>query len=92
MVYEGDVGIDGVLGMVVLVMIDFLDVVGLFCGVLFFFGNIIDIIDGIMVICVDNGMLVVMLYVVLVGVIGNEILVEFEVRIDIKVKVEVICL
>jgi 4-oxalomesaconate tautomerase len=59
--YEGDTRIDGVPGRAAAIRIDFLDVTGSSCGALLPTGNAVDLVDGIEVSCVDNGMPVVIL-------------------------------
>jgi 4-oxalomesaconate tautomerase len=58
--YEGDARIDGVPGTASPVMTNFPDLAGSTCGALLPTGNIIDVIDGVPVTCIDNGMPVVM--------------------------------
>jgi 4-oxalomesaconate tautomerase len=59
--YEGEARIDGVPGTAAAIPIDFLDVAGSSCGSLFPTGHVIDVVDGIEVTCIDNGMPVVVL-------------------------------
>lgn len=59
--YEGPASIDGVPGTSAPVTIDFLDIAGSSCGALFPSGNSQDIIAGVPVTCIDNGMPVVLL-------------------------------
>lgn len=82
--YQGEVCIDGVFGSVVSVLIDFFDIVGFSCGVLLFSGNIVDVVEGVEIICIDNGMLVVLFKVSDFGLMGNELSMELEVNVDFK--------
>lgn len=59
--YEGDARIDGVPGTASPVLTNFPDLAGSTCGALLPTGNIVDVIDGVSVTCIDNGMPVVML-------------------------------
>lgn len=70
--YEGDMRIDGVPGSAAPVTIDFLDVAGSSCGALLPTGSPADLIDGLLVSCVDNGMPVVLLRASDVGKRGDE--------------------
>ena len=58
--YEGEARIDGVPGTASPVMTNFPDLAGSTCGALLPTGNIVDVIDGVPVTCIDNGMPVVM--------------------------------
>ena len=70
--YDGSVKIDGVPGTSAPVMIDFADVAGSNCGELLPTGNAVDMIEGIGVSCVDNGMPVVLIRAEDVGKSGYE--------------------
>ena len=60
-VYEGSTIIDGVLGSAAAVSCLYADLEGSACGALLPTGNVTDIIDGITITCIDNGMPVVVL-------------------------------
>ena len=70
--YEGDVHIDGVPGTHAPINIEFLDVAGSTCGSLLPTGNVVDVIEGIRVTCIDNGMPVVCVAAEEVGLSGYE--------------------
>lgn len=70
--YEGDSTIDGVPGTAAAIPIDFLDVAGSSCGSLFPTGAVADLIEGIEVTCIDNGMPVVILKAADFGKEGTE--------------------
>lgn len=70
--YEGDARIDGVPGTAAAIPIDFLDVAGSSCGTLLPTGNVVDMVDGVEVTCIDNGMPVVLLRASDLGVTGTE--------------------
>jgi 4-oxalomesaconate tautomerase len=54
--YSGNAKVDGVPGTAAPVICNYLETVGATCGALLPTGNITDIIDGIEVTCIDNGM------------------------------------
>jgi 4-oxalomesaconate tautomerase len=70
--YDGATHIDGVPGTHAPVAIEFLDIAGSSCGALLPTGNAVDVIEGIRVTCVDNGMPVVCLKAEEVGLSGYE--------------------
>ncbi len=59
--YQGDAQIDGVPGTAAPILLDFLDVAGSSCGALLPTGQVIDLVDGVEITCIDNGMPVVIL-------------------------------
>ncbi len=70
--YDGETHIDGVPGTHAPIAIEFLDVAGSTCGALLPTGHAIDVIEGIRVTCIDNGMPVVCLKAEEVGLSGYE--------------------
>jgi 4-oxalomesaconate tautomerase len=70
--YEGDAHIDGVPGTHAPINIEFLDVAGSTCGSLLPTGNVVEVIEGIRVTCIDNGMPVVCIAAEEVGLSGYE--------------------
>ena len=70
--YDGTARIDGVPGTAAPVLLDFLDVAGSSCGALLPTGNIVDILEGVEVTCIDNGMPVVILRAADFGKTGQE--------------------
>lgn len=70
--YEGDARIDGVPGTASAIWLEFLDVAGSSCGSLLPTGTVTDVIDGIEVTCIDNGMPVVILNAADFGLTGRE--------------------
>jgi 4-oxalomesaconate tautomerase len=66
------VAIDGVPGTAAPVQLDFRDVAGGSCGSLLPTGNDVDVIDGIEVTLIDNGMPVVVLRGADLGIVGSE--------------------
>jgi 4-oxalomesaconate tautomerase len=70
--YEGDARIDGVPGTSAPVTINFLDTAGSVCAGLLPTGKVRDVIDGVTVTCIDNGMPLVLLRAADVGRTGYE--------------------
>src|SRR3546814_14822341 len=70
--YEGDARIDGVPGTAAPIPISFLDAEGSVCGALLPTGNAVDVVDGIPLTCIDNGMPVVVLSASSLGKTGYE--------------------
>jgi 4-oxalomesaconate tautomerase len=70
--YQGDATVDGVPGTAAPIICNYLDVAGSVCGSLLPTGNPIDIVDGIEVTCIDNGMPVVVLRACDFGITGSE--------------------
>jgi 4-oxalomesaconate tautomerase len=88
--YEGAARIDGVPGTHAPIPIDFLDIAGSSCGALLPTGNVVDVVDGVRVTCVDNGMPVVCVAASELGVSGRESPAELEADESLKAKVEAI--
>jgi 4-oxalomesaconate tautomerase len=86
--YDGDARIDGAPGTSAPVMIDFLDTAGSACGTLLPTGNVVDVVDGVRITCIDNGMPVVILKAVDVGASGYETRDELNAATDIKKRIE----
>lgn len=88
--YEGEACIDGVPGTAAPVMLDFLDVAGASCGALLPTGNAKDIVEGIEVTCIDNGMPIVVLRAADFGLRGDEAPEVLEADAQLKARVEAI--
>ncbi len=86
--YEGEARIDGVPGTAAAISLEFLDVSGSSCGSLLPTGSVVDIVDGIEVTCIDNGMPVVILRAVDLGVTGDETPEQLEANAGLKARVE----
>lgn len=86
--YQGDAKIDGVPGTAAPILLDFLDVAGSSCGALLPTGNNVDLIDGIEVSCIDNGMPVVILNASDFGLSGYEDPEVLEQNAELKQKIE----
>jgi 4-oxalomesaconate tautomerase len=70
--YAGDTAISGVPGTAAAVVLDFAGTEGSACGALLPTGRVRDLIDGVEVTCVDNGMPVVVARAADLGVTGDE--------------------
>jgi 4-oxalomesaconate tautomerase len=70
--YDGDTHIDGVPGTAAPIPVEFLDIAGSSCGSLLPTGNVVDVVEGVRVTCIDNGMPVVLLHAADVGLSGYE--------------------
>ena len=88
--YDGSARIDGVPGTAAPIPIDFLDVAGSSCGALLPTGNARDVVEGVEVTCVDNGMPVVVMRASDFGKTGYESPEELEADTPLKARVEAI--
>ncbi|MCA0873297.1 4-oxalomesaconate tautomerase [Seohaeicola saemankumensis] len=70
--YRGDASIDGVPGQAAAVPIEFRDTAGSSCGALLPTGNVVDVVGGIEVTMIDNGMPCVVLRAADMGISGLE--------------------
>ena len=86
--YDGNARIDGVPGQHAPVPIEFLDVAGSSCGALLPTGHAADVIDGLRVTCIDNGMPVVCVRAADLGVEGHEDPLELEANAALVERVE----
>jgi 4-oxalomesaconate tautomerase len=76
--YDGDTSIAGVPGTAAAVVLDFTGTEGSATGALLPTGNVTDVIDGITVTCIDNGMPVVVVPAAELGCTGYETVAELE--------------
>jgi len=88
--YQGGARIDGVPGTAAPIPIDFLDVAGSSCGALLPTGNAIDVVDGVELTCIDNGMPVVVMRARDFGKTGYETPEALEADAALKAKIEAI--
>jgi 4-oxalomesaconate tautomerase len=88
--YEGATHIDGVPGTAAAIVIDFLDIAGSSCGALLPTGQVVDVVDGVEVTCIDNGMPVVILRAADFGKTGEESPAALEADATLKARVEAI--
>jgi len=86
--YQGDARIDGVPGTHAPININFEDVAGSSCGSLLPTGNAVDVVNGVEVTMVDNGMPVVCLNASDFGITGYETPAELEANDELKKRVE----
>ncbi len=86
--YTGDTTIDGVPGTAAAVRIDFEDIAGGSCGALLPTGNTVDVIDGVEVTLVDNGMPVVVMRASDLGITGTESPTELEADEGLRARLE----
>jgi len=86
--YEGEARIDGVPGSSRPITINFLNTAGSVCSGLLPTGNVRDIIDGISVTCIDNGMPLVMFKASDVGCTGYETAAELNADSELKARIE----
>jgi 4-oxalomesaconate tautomerase len=86
--YEGSAAIDGVPGTHAPIMIEFLDVAGSSCGALFPTGNFTDVVNGLKVTMVDNGMPVVMIDARDLALQGDESIEVLEADTELKQRIE----
>jgi 4-oxalomesaconate tautomerase len=86
--YEGDAHIDGAPGCSAPITINFLDTAGSVCSGLLPTGQVRDVIDGVAVTCIDNGMPLVIFRADEVGRTGYESVAELNADGDLKARVE----
>lgn len=88
--YEGDQAIDGVPGTAAAIPLQFRDTAGSTCGALLPTGNVRDVIDGMAVTCIDNGMPLVLLRAEDLGITGYETREQLDGNTALKQRVEAI--
>jgi 4-oxalomesaconate tautomerase len=86
--YEGDARIDGAPGSAAPITINFLDTAGSVCAGLLPTGQVRDVIDGVNVTCIDNGMPLVIFRAAEVGCTGYESVAELNADIELKARIE----
>ena len=87
-VYAGDITIAGVPGTGSPIRVDFADTAGSSCGALLPTGHVTDVIDGVRVTLIDNGMPVVVINAADVGATGYEEPAELEANNDVRSRIE----
>jgi 4-oxalomesaconate tautomerase len=85
---EGAARIDGVPGTAAPIRIAFLDTAGSVCGALLPTGNAVDIVDGVPVTLIDNGMPVIVLRADAVGRSGHESHADLDKDVELKARLE----
>jgi len=88
--YDGAARIDGVPGTHAPIPIEFADVAGSSCGALLPTGHVTDVIEGMKVTCIDNGMPVVCLAAADLGLSGQESPAELEGNAEVTRRVEAV--
>lgn len=88
--YKGDASIDGVPATSAPIAITFKDTAGSSCGSLLPTGNVKDIIEGIEVTCIDNGMPTIVMRACDLGISGLESREELEANQKLRTKLEAI--
>jgi 4-oxalomesaconate tautomerase len=86
--YAGNAKVDGVPSTAAPIICNYLETQGATCGALLPTGNAIDIVEGIEITCIDNGMPQVMLRAKDLGITGYETPQELDNNTDLKAKVE----
>jgi 4-oxalomesaconate tautomerase len=86
--YEGNARIDGVPGRSAPITINFLDTAGSVCSGLLPTGHVRDLIDGVELTCIDNGMPLVMFRAGDVGRTGYESVAELNADNELKARIE----
>ena len=86
--YVGDAHLDGVPGTASPIPVVFKDTAGSSCGALLPTGKVVDVIDGVEVTCIDNGMPVVILRAADVGITGDETRDALDANAALKAKLE----
>ena len=86
--YTGDAKIDGVPGTAAPIPIEFKDTAGSSCGSLLPTGNVVDLIDGIDVTMIDNGMPCVVVRASDMGITGAETPEALEANAPLKARLE----
>lgn len=86
--YEGGARIDGAPGTSAPIAINFIDTAGSVCAGLLPTGHARDVIDGLEVTCIDNGMPLVMLRAADVGRTGSEGVAELNADTELKSRLE----
>lgn len=86
--YAGEARIDGVPGTAAAVPLTFMDTAGSSCGALLPTGNAVDVIDGVEVTLIDNGMPCVVMRAADMGIAGTETREELEANETLRAKLE----
>ena len=88
--YDGDAHIDGVPGTAAPIVCNYLDVAGSATGSLLPTGRVRDVVRGIEVTCIDNGMPVVVMRASDFGITGYETPKELDANKELKAKIEAV--
>jgi 4-oxalomesaconate tautomerase len=88
--YTGDAAIDGVPGTHAPIPLEFRDTAGSSCGALLPTGNAVDVVNGVAVTLIDNGMPCVVMKAADVGITGYEDRDSLDANAELKAKIEAI--
>jgi 4-oxalomesaconate tautomerase len=88
--YDGDARIDGVPGGHAAVPLEFRDTAGSSCGALLPTENAVDVVNGVPVTLIDNGMPCVVMKAADVGITGYEDRASLDANVELKAKIEAI--
>ena len=88
--YQGTARIDGVPGTAAPIPLSFSDTAGSTCGALLPTGRAVDVVNGVEVTCIDNGMPVVVMRAADVGRMGYETRDQLDTDSELKARVEAI--
>ena len=88
--YQGEAKIDGVPGTSAAIPLVFKDTAGSSCGALLPSGNAVDVIEGVEVTMIDNGMPCVVMRASDMGIAGTETCAELEANETLRAKLEAI--
>lgn len=88
--YSGDAKIDGVPGSHAPIPLEFRDTAGSSCGALLPSGNAVDVVNGVPVTLIDNGMPCVVMKAADVGITGYEDRDSLDANTELKAKIEAI--
>jgi 4-oxalomesaconate tautomerase len=88
--YAGDAKIDGVPGSHAAIPVEFRDTAGSSCGALLPTGNAVDVVNGVPVTLIDNGMPCVVMKAADVGITGYEDRDWLDANTELKAKIEAI--
>jgi 4-oxalomesaconate tautomerase len=87
-IYDGDARIDGVPGTAAPISLSFSDTAGSTCGALLPTGHEVDVVNGVRVTCIDNGMPVVVMRADDFGRTGYETRDELDADSELKARIE----
>ncbi|MEN8918968.1 MAG: 4-oxalomesaconate tautomerase [Octadecabacter sp.] len=88
--YSGEARIDGVPGHHAPIPLMFENLAGSMCGALLPTGNLTDMVEGVEVTCIDNGMPVVLIHASKLGICGSETREALDGNADLKHRLEAI--
>ncbi len=86
--YEGDARIDGVPGLAAPIPLEFRDTAGSTCGALLPTGHLKDVVEGVEVTCIDNGMPIVLMRARDLNRSGYETREELDADDELKARIE----